>query len=112
MATPCPPVHTLRQSGLERKNKTPSNQGRNNLLCRSYVFELYVEQVRILEKMDLAGSISAFLHLVFVFNLRYPKVRIYTYRSHTSAHSWPCSPTAPPRLCPVQTLIIFPFCEL
>ena len=43
------------------------------------MFELFVEQVRILENMDLAESISAFLHLVFVFNLRYPKVRIYTY---------------------------------
>ena len=39
------------------------------------MFELYVEQGRILEKMDLAGSISALLHLVFVFNLKYPKVK-------------------------------------
>ena len=70
------------------------------------MFELYVEQVRILEKMDLAGSISAFLHLVFVFNLRYPKVRIYSHQSHTPARSWSCSPIVPPRLCPVQTIIV------
>ena len=52
------------------------------------MFELYVEHVRILEKMDLAGSISAFLHLVFVFNLRYPKVRF----NNSTAHSWASSP--------------------
>ena len=39
----------------------------------NYVFELYVEKGRILERLDLAGSISALLHLVFAFNIKYPK---------------------------------------
>ena len=40
----------------------------------SYVFELWVEKECIMGNMGLATSISSFLHLVFCFNLKYPKV--------------------------------------
>ena len=46
-----------------------------NLLFREYVFELWIEKERILQNMQMAESISAFLHLVFTFGLKYPKVR-------------------------------------
>ena len=38
------------------------------------MFELWVEKARILHNMDMAECIAAFLHLVFCFNLKYPKV--------------------------------------
>jgi len=42
-------------------------------LDESYVFELWVEKECIMGNMGLATSISSFLHLVFCFNLKYPK---------------------------------------
>ena len=41
--------------------------------CSGYQFELWVEKEGILFDMDLAESISAFLHLTFCFNLKFPK---------------------------------------
>ena len=41
---------------------------------RHYNFELWTEGKRILHNMDLADALSAFLHLVFTFNLKYPQV--------------------------------------
>ena len=44
------------------------------LSTRHYNFELWVEGSRILHNMDLAEAISAFFHLSFTFNLKYPQV--------------------------------------
>ena len=41
---------------------------------RHYNFELWTEGKRILHNMDLADALSAFLHLAFTFNLKYPQV--------------------------------------
>ena len=41
---------------------------------RHYNFELWTEGKRIMQNMDLADALSAFLHLVFTFNLKYPQV--------------------------------------
>ena len=41
---------------------------------RHYNFELWAEGKRILHNMDLADALSAFLHLCFTFNLKYPQV--------------------------------------
>jgi hypothetical protein len=37
------------------------------------VFELWVEKQRILEQLDMAQCIASFLHLVFTFDLKFPK---------------------------------------
>ena len=39
----------------------------------SYVFELWIEKECIMGNMGLASSISAFLHVAFSFNLKYPQ---------------------------------------
>jgi hypothetical protein len=43
-------------------------------LSREFIFELYVEKKRLLEKLDISGAIGALLHLSFVFDLTYVKV--------------------------------------
>ena len=40
-----------------------------------YSFELWVEGARLLLNMDINGALAAYLHLCFVFNLKYSKVR-------------------------------------
>ena len=37
------------------------------------VFELWVEKEKVFGDMSMTGSIASFLHLAFVFDLRYPK---------------------------------------
>jgi hypothetical protein len=37
------------------------------------VFELWVEQERLLGNLSLAAAVSSLLHLVFVFDLKYNK---------------------------------------
>lgn len=54
------------------KNSSPHILARK--LDESYVFELWVEKECIMGNMGLATSIASFLHLVFCFNLKYPKV--------------------------------------
>ena len=39
---------------------------------RSYCFEIWVEKQRILEQLDMAQCIASFLHLVFIFDLKFP----------------------------------------
>ena len=54
----------------------PKNSSPHILAVRvgaHYHFELWVEKERLLENMELEESISAFLHLVFCYNLTYPK---------------------------------------
>ena len=47
------------------------------MTSRHYNFELWTKGKRILHNMDLADALSAFLHLVFTFNLKYPQVCIH-----------------------------------
>ena len=41
------------------------------LFYRKWVFELWVENEKLLGNLSLAGSIAAFVHLAFVFGLSY-----------------------------------------
>ena len=43
---------------------------------RDYVFELWVEEQKVLGNMSLTSAISSFLHLCFSFDLKYPKVKL------------------------------------
>ena len=43
-------------------------------MFRNWVFELWVEEKKLLGNLGLSGAIAAFLHLAFVFDLKYPKV--------------------------------------
>ena len=51
---------------------------------RSFVFEVWVEQVKLLGNLSISESIAAYLHLVFIFDLEYPKVIIY--KSYIDLH--------------------------
>ena len=44
------------------------------LIRGQYHFEVWVEGKKILGNLNLASAISAFLHLCFSFDLKYPKV--------------------------------------
>ena len=46
------------------------------LLSRNFIFEVHAEKEKLLGNLDLAEAIACFLHLVFVFNLEYPKVKL------------------------------------
>ena len=39
-----------------------------------FVFEVWCERRKLLGDMDMAEAIASFLHLAFVFDLKYPKV--------------------------------------
>ena len=54
------------------RNSSPHILARK--LEESYVFELWVEKECIMGNMGIATSIASFFHLVFCFNLKYPKV--------------------------------------
>ena len=41
---------------------------------RKFHFELHVEKEPLLVNLDLPEAIAGYLHLAFVFNLKYPKV--------------------------------------
>ena len=44
-------------------------------LCfRTFIFELYTDSAKLLGNMDIVTALSAFYHLCFSFDLRYPKV--------------------------------------
>ena len=43
-------------------------------IFRAFVFEVWCERSRLLGPMDMFEAIASFLHLAFVFNLKYPKV--------------------------------------
>ena len=42
---------------------------------RAFIFELWVEHSRLLGNLDIVTAIAAFMHLCFVFDIKYPKVR-------------------------------------
>ena len=42
---------------------------------RSFVFELWVDNSRLLDSMDLATALASFFHVCFIFDLKYPKVK-------------------------------------
>lgn len=48
----------------------------NSISCRSYIFELWTENDKLLGNMDLFTALAAFFHLCFTFDLKYPKVSI------------------------------------
>ena len=41
---------------------------------RTFVFELWCERKKLLGDLDMAEAVAAFIHLAFVFDLKYPKV--------------------------------------
>ena len=41
---------------------------------RHFHFDLWVEKTRLVVNMTLPGAVAALLHLVFIFDLRYPEV--------------------------------------
>ena len=73
------------------------------IACRSYVFELWVEKNRILEQLDMAQCIASFLHLVFVFDLKFPKVCFNSNYSIFSSND-------PLRLFPLSQRLLFCVC--
>jgi hypothetical protein len=44
------------------------------VIFRKFHFELHVEKEPLLVNLDLPEAIAGFLHLAFVFNLKFPKV--------------------------------------
>ena len=44
---------------------------------RKFHFELHVEKEPLLVNLDLPEAIAGYLHLAFVFNLKYPKVLLH-----------------------------------
>ena len=48
---------------------------------RSFVFELWADETKLLGNMDFSTSIAAFVHLCFVFDLSYPKVRYLVHEN-------------------------------
>ena len=46
---------------------------------RSFVFELWADETKLLGNMDFATSIAAFVHLCFVFDLSYPKASYWVF---------------------------------
>ena len=44
---------------------------------RMFIFELWCEKRKLLGELDLAEAIAAFIHLAFVFDLKYPKVSLF-----------------------------------
>ena len=42
-------------------------------LRRTFVFELWCEQNLLLRNLDMSQAIASFLHLSFVFDLKYPQ---------------------------------------
>jgi len=49
---------------------------------RIWIFEVWVDKMKLLENLTLAQAIASFLHLSFTFNLQYPK------ESQTVADLW------------------------
>ena len=47
------------------------------VFTRHYNFELWTEGKRILHNMDMAEALSAFFHLCFTLNLKYPQVCLH-----------------------------------
>ena len=45
-----------------------------SLFVRAWIFEVFVDKMRVLGNMSLPEAIAALLHIPFVFNLRYVKV--------------------------------------
>ena len=45
-------------------------------LRRTFVFELWCEQKLLLRNLDMSQAIASFLHLSFVFVLKYPQASI------------------------------------
>ena len=45
-------------------------------MSRVFIFELYAEKVKLMGNLDIVSAISAFFHLCFIFNMKYPKVKI------------------------------------
>ena len=43
-----------------------------------FIFELWCEKRKLIGELDLAEAIAAFIHLAFVFDLKYPKVSMGT----------------------------------
>ena len=41
---------------------------------RTFIYELWVEQAKLIGNMDLCTALAAFYHLCFSFNLKYPQV--------------------------------------
>ena len=64
------------EKNLTRKTLQIVQLGQSLIIVtfRHYNFELWAEGKRILHNMDLADALSAFLHLAFTFNLKYPQV--------------------------------------
>ena len=45
------------------------------LFCfSSWIFEVWVDKMKLLSNLSLTQAIASFLHLAFVFHLQYPQV--------------------------------------
>ena len=49
------------------------------IISGSFVFELWVDEHKLIGNMDLVSSVTAFLQLAFLFDLKYPKVIIISF---------------------------------
>ena len=45
-------------------------------LFRGFVFEVWAEKTRLLDNLNMPQAIAGLLHLAFVFDLKYPEVRL------------------------------------
>ena len=41
---------------------------------RTFIFELWCERKKLLGDLDMAEAVASFIHLAFVFDLKYPRV--------------------------------------
>ena len=46
------------------------------MYCRTFIFSLHVEKDELLDTLEFAEAVTAFLHLCFVCDLKYPKVNV------------------------------------
>ena len=51
-----------------------------------WIFEVWVENERLLGNLSLAAAISSLIHLVFVFDLKYSKVCLVLNHLHDHLH--------------------------
>ena len=71
-------VHSSWLYDLTRK--LPHHQPRTRInvsIFSTFIFELWVEEEKLLGNMDLVTALAAFFHTCFVFDLKYPVVRSF-----------------------------------
>ena len=44
------------------------------MFYRNFVFEIHVEKTKLMGNLNMGEAVAGFLHLAFVFDLKYPEV--------------------------------------